>query len=103
MDWMNANLKPGTLVGIRDYGRASMFTNVRIQDIAGNIAPDAAEALDNGTLDAYLKDRGVEYLLIPSLEQRSDKLYQYLHSHLHLQLVKGAPVSPTQGLYKIMW
>lgn len=103
IDWMKANLPPGTLVGVRDYGRVSMFTDVLVQDLAGNIDPGAAEALDNGTLKEYLRERKVQYLLIPTLEQRSDKLYQYLHREMPMTLVPGAPRSPGQNLYKINW
>ncbi|MSR67339.1 phospholipid carrier-dependent glycosyltransferase [Candidatus Peribacteria bacterium] len=103
IDWMQDNLPAGTIVGVRDYGRASLFTDVRVQDLAGNIDPEAARTLNDGTLNEYLRSRSVEYLLIPSLELRQDKLYQYLHSKLRLELVKEAPKSPTQYLYKIIW
>lgn len=103
MDWMKANLPPGTAVGIRDYGRACLFTDLPVQDIAGNIDPAAAAALNDGTLGAFLKERNVNYLLIPDLETRKDKLYQYLHGNLTLRLVPGAPKSPTQNLYRIVW
>lgn len=103
IDWMRDHLPEGTIVGVRDYGRVSLFTNVRVQDLAGNIDPEAARTLNDGTMNEYLKSRNVEYLLIPSLEIRKDKLYQYLHKNLRLQLVKEAPKSPTQYLYKILW
>ncbi len=103
IDWMKANLPAGTIVGVRDYGRVSMFTDVLVQDLAGNIDPAAAQALNNGTLKEYLRSRNVEYLLIPTLEQRQDKLYQYLHSEMNMTLVPDAPRSPGQNLYKIIW
>lgn len=103
IDWMRDNLPEGTIVGVRDYGRVSLFTNIRVQDLAGNIDPEAARTLNNGTLKEYLKSLRVEYLYIPTLEMRQDKLYQYLHKNLRLQLVKNAPKSPTQHLYKILW
>ena len=103
IDWMRDNLPAGTVVGVRDYGRVCLFTDVTVQDIAGNIDPEAAYALNNGTLKDFLKQRNVQYLLIPSLEQRQDKLYRYLHSRMHLELVAEAPPSPTQLLYKIIW
>lgn len=103
LDWMNANLPSDTIVGIRDYGRAAVFGDVRVQDIAGNIDPEAAAALRNGTLDTYLKDKNVTYLLIPTVETRSDVLYRYLHEHLTLDLVKEAPQGPSANLYRIRW
>jgi len=103
IDWMRDNLPAGTLVGVRDYGRVCLFTSALVQDIAGNIDPAAAAALNEGALDKFLKDRNINYLLIPSLEMRSDKLYQYLHKNLRLEQVKEAPVSPTQILYQIIW
>lgn len=103
VDWMRDHLPAGTIVGVRDYGRVSLFTDVRVQDIAGNIDPEVVIALKDGTLDQYLKERHVEYLFIPSLELRQDALYQYLHTKMNLQLVKEAPKSPMQYLYKIIW
>ncbi len=103
IDWMRDNLPKGTVVGIRDYGRSSMFTEIAVQDLAGNIDPEAAHALKDGTLDEYLKQRNVEYLYIPSLEQRQDYLYQYLHKELRLEQVKEVQPSPFQTLYKIIW
>ncbi len=103
IDWIHANLPTGTILGVRDYGRVSLFTTVAIQDLAGNIDPAVSVALQNSTLDAYLKERHVEYLLIPTLEYRQDLLYQYLHSHLHLEPVAAAPKTEAATLYKIIW
>jgi hypothetical protein len=103
IDWMDENLPEGTVVGVRDYGRVTLFTDLAIQDISGNIYPQAIVTLNNGTLDEYLKSRGINYLLIPSLEMRQDKLYRYLHNEMTLERVPGAPDSPTQLLYKIVW
>ncbi len=102
IDWIRDNLPPDTIVGVRDYGRISMFGDVIIQDIAGNIDTHVPIALANGTLDEYLKERNVSYLYIPTLEMRSDVLYQYLHKNLRLEQVKEAPLSPSQILYKII-
>ena len=79
----------------------ALFTDVRVQDLAGNIDPLAASTLKDGTMEAFLKQRKVEYLMIPSLQERQDKLYQYLHSHMRLELVKEASMS--QNLYRIIW
>ena len=106
IDWIRENLPPDTIIGARDYGRVSLFTDVRIQDIAGNIDPLAAEALNNGTLAEYLKKNKVEYLYIPGLEQRPDKLYQYIYTKMakNLQLVKEASKYMEQPrLYKLVW
>lgn len=103
IDWMKANLPAGTIVGVRDYGRVSMFTDIVVQDLAGNIDIAAAQSLNNGTLDMFLKNRHVQYLNIPSLQERSDKLYQYLHTHLTLEQVKDSAGQPVRRLYKIMW
>ncbi len=91
-----------TVIGIRDYGRTALFSDMRIQDIAGNIDPAVVTALNNGTLDEYLKERNVQYLAIPSLDERQDKLYVYLHTHLHLQQVKDSSGQLVK-LYKIIW
>ena len=102
IDWMDENLPAGTVVGVRDYGRVTYFTDLTIQDISGNIYLDAITTLNDGTLDQYLASRGVEYLMIPSLEMRGDQLYQYLHNEMDLELVEEAPKSPTQYLYRIV-
>ena len=80
-----------------------LLGDLPVQDLAGNIDPQAPFALNNGTLDTFLKERNVNYLLIPDLATRQDKLYQYLHTHLKLELVKDAPKSPTQNLYRVQW
>lgn len=103
IDWMRDHLPAGTLVGVRDYGRVSMFTDVAIQDLAGNIDPAVAVALENGTLKDYLRERKVQYLFIPAPGQRPDPLYKELHSKLSLSLAPGAPKGPFQSLYKIRW
>lgn len=103
IDWMRDNLSSDTIVGVRDYGRVSMFTDVRIQDLAGNIDPQVVVALNDGTLKDYLKERNVQYLFIPTLEMRHDKLYQYLHGQMHLEPVAAAPKGPAQILYRIIW
>lgn len=103
IDWMRDNLPSDTIVGVRDYGRVSMFTDVRIQDLAGNIDPQVPVALKNGTLKDYLKARNVQYLFIPTLEMRNDLLYQYLHERMHLEPVAAAPKGSAQVLYKIIW
>lgn len=103
IDWMKTNLPKGTVVGVRDYGRVTLFdTNLIIEDISGNIYPEAVVAMDNGTLPQYLKSRNITYLMIPSLEDRQDQLYVALHSQLHLQEVPGAPTGPGEHLYKIL-
>ncbi len=103
IDWVRDNLPPNTVIGARDYGRISLFTEARIQDLAGNIDPQVAVALNNGTLKEYLKERKVQYLYIPPPGKRPDKLYEYLYAHLKLERVKEAPEAPTQSLYKIVW
>lgn len=103
IDWMDEHLPKGAVVGVRDYGRVTLFTDLTIQDISGNIYPQAVTTLNDGTLDQYLKSRGIEYLLLPTLEARGDRLYQYLYSHLKLEPVKDAPSTPRQNLYKVIW
>lgn len=106
IDWVKTNLPPGTIVGARDYGRISLFTDVRLQDIAGNIDPLANEALNNGTLAQYLKDKKVEYLFIPGIEQRPDKLYQYIYTKMAKNLVlqkEASKYMEMTRLYKLVW
>lgn len=103
IDWIRDNIPAGTVVGVRDYGRISLFTSIAVQDLAGNIDPMSPATLAAGTLDEYLKTRNVQYLFIPSLSQRDDLLYQFLHKNLDLEIVKAAPPSPFQTLYKINW
>ncbi|HVW66384.1 MAG TPA: phospholipid carrier-dependent glycosyltransferase [Candidatus Peribacteraceae bacterium] len=105
IDWMHDHLPQDTIVGVRDHGRVAYFSDLPIQDLAGDIDPAVAEHVKDGTLAAYLKSRNVQYLLIPDLSQRQDSVYQEIYKTMHLQQVPDAPVAPSQNtrLYKILW
>lgn len=103
--WPQEHLPAGTVVGVRDHGRFALFTDLPVQDLAGNIDPMMPLKVKEGdkAVYDYLKSKNVQYLFIPSLEQRSDNLYTVLHRALKLQLVQGAPSTYNQNLYRIIW
>ncbi len=102
LDWIRENIPEGTLVGVRDHGRFSMFTNLPTQDLAGNMDATAALKVRDGSLPQYLKDRGVQYLYIPTPETRNDPVYQEVRK-LKLTKVEGQPENRERTLYKIDW
>jgi hypothetical protein len=106
-DWIKENIPPGTIVGVRDYGRFTIFTELPVQDLAGNIDPAMTNFTKNNDgegMKEYLRSRNVQYLYIPSLDVRADQVYQLLHAHLPLEMVvmEEFPDSPTK-LYRINW
>ena len=103
IDWIREHLPAGTLVGVRDHGRFSMFTDLPTQDLAGNMDPIVPLKVRDGSLKEYLKDRGVAYLYIPTLEQRKDPIYRELHGKLILTKVPGQPENRERTLFKIEW
>ncbi len=103
IDWVNANLPKGAVIGVRDHGRFALFTDRPVQDLAGNIDPTVPLLIRKGGIKEYLKMRNVAYVLIPTLEVRKDMVYQVLHRDLKLEPVVGAPVFRGTTLYKIIW
>ncbi len=105
-EWTNAHIPKGSVIGVRDNGRFALFTGLPVQDLSGVIDPTVSRKLREGgaALSAYLRQGHVEYLWIPSLDQREDPLYQELHQYLTLEPVPGAPTSIWQeNLYHIHW
>lgn len=103
IDWVEQHTDHDAIIGVRDHGRAALFGNRPVQDLAGNIDPAVRTHLQNGTLDSYLHERGVSYLLIPSLEFRPEALYEYIYSHLPLVQPDGAPSTEKQRIWRIDW
>lgn len=105
-DWMKENLPPNTVIGVRDHGRPALFTELPIQDLAGNIDPNVPAIIKGENPDAhlrrYFRERNVQYLHIPSLDQRSDALYQVIYRALPLTVVEEAPPTSVR-LYRINW
>jgi hypothetical protein len=63
-DWINQNLVPGTGLAVKDHGRISYFTNVRVVDLAGIIDPSMITHVKEGTMNYYLQKNNVEYILM---------------------------------------
>lgn len=103
IDWVKANLPEGTVIGVRDHGRFSLFSDRPVQDLAGNIDPTVPRLARTTGLADYLKSQKVQYLLIPSLDVRQDLIYRVLFRDLKLQIVKAAPSYRGTSLYKIIW
>lgn len=105
-DWTKQHIPKGSIVGVRDNGQFALFTDLPVQDLSGVIDPTVAKDVRAGgsALAEYLKQKHVDYLWIPSPEERQDTLYQLLRDHLRLQLVPGAPASVYEShLYRIHW
>ena len=103
IDWIAEHLPEDALIGVRDHGRMALFSGRPIQDLAGNIDINAPGHVKNGTLAEYLRERGVDYLFIPTLEQRSDAVYQEIYDTMNLKPVEGAPKDRAATLYEIVW
>jgi hypothetical protein len=106
MDWMREHLPAGSIVGVRDHGRIALFTELPIQDIAGNIDPTVPAILnkpDAGVnLLKYFHDRHVSHLLLLNKGTRDDKIYQVIYESFPLEaLSNGASSGST--LYRIAW
>lgn len=103
--WPQEHLPAGSVVGVRDHGRFALFTDLPVQDLAGNIDPMMPLKVKEGdkAVREYLKSKNVDYLFIPSLEQRTDNLYTVLHRALILERVQDAPSTYNQNLYRIIW
>lgn len=103
LDWVRDHLPPGTRVGVRDHGRFALFTDLPVQDLAGNVDPIVTAKIRDGTLPQFLKERSIEYLFIPSLEERQDALYRLIYAKIPLIPVKEAPSDRSARLYRIDW
>jgi hypothetical protein len=104
--WTKDHLPAGSVVGVRDNGRFALFTGLPVQDLSGVIDPVIAQKVKQGgpALAAYLHQKNVSYLWIPSPDERADLLYRLLRNSLHLDLVAGAPPSVwNEHLYHIRW
>lgn len=103
VDWMRDNLPAGTVVGVRDHGRVALFSDLPIQDLAGNIDPAIPLHVKDGTLRQYLRAQNVSYMLLPDPNYRKDLLYQVIFRDFTLEPVEAVPPGEDGGLYKINW
>ena len=65
IDWINTHLPARTAIAVKDFGRLSYFTDVRVVELAGIIDPELISHLQEGTIADYMNDRGVEYVIGP--------------------------------------
>lgn len=103
IDWVTKNLPKDSVIGVRDHGRFALFTDRPTQDLAGNIDPRIPLLARTSGLKEYLKNVGLDYVLIPSLETRKDLIYQVLFKDLKLEKVVDAPGYRDTYLYKVIW
>lgn len=103
IDWVAANLPKDTVIGVRDHGRFALFSDRPTQDLAGNIDPEVPLLARTSGLKEHLKNVGLDYVLIPSLQTRKDLIYQVLFRDLKLEKVQGAPGYRDTYLYKVIW
>ena len=106
MDWEREHLPAGSILGIRDHGRTALFTELPIQDIAGNIDPNVPAILKKPDaaqkLLAYFHDRHVSHLMLLNKGTRNDRIYQVIYDSFPLEaLPEGSSTGVT--LYRIAW
>lgn len=106
MDWMRENLPKGSIVGVRDHGRMALFSELPIQDIAGNIDPNVPAILHQPdaakNLLAYFHERNVTHLLLLKKGVRNDKIYQVVYKSFPLEEIPAGSDSGAT-LYRIAW
>ena len=106
MDWEREHLPAGSILGIRDHGRTALFTELPIQDIAGNIDPNVPAILKKPNaaqkLLAYFHDRHVSHLMLVNKGTRNDRIYQVIYDSFPLEAIpEGSSTGVT--LYRIAW
>lgn len=104
IDWVKENVPEDATIALRDHGRMAFFTDRRIQDLAGILDGEVLSHKDNGTLGAYLAERGVTYSFLPDPSPGGTTIYQQMHESLRLQRVLGAPNQEITGYkpYKVL-
>jgi hypothetical protein len=101
--WIRDNLPKGTVVGIRDHGRTAYFTDLPIQDLAGNIDPKVPAQIAAGTFIPYMQSLNVQYLVLPPPNTRPDPVYKVIFSDMVLDTIPTFLPDANGGLYKINW
>ncbi len=106
INWIKNNLPAGSILGVRDHGRMALFTELPIQDIAGNIDPNVPAILKKPNaaeeLLAYFRKRNLTHLLLLNKGLRNDRIYQVLYESFPLEEIPGVS-SPGTTLYRIAW
>lgn len=64
-EWLAENLPPGTRVASFDIGAITYFSGLNIVDLGGLIDPTFVPHLYAGTTASYLKEKNIEYLVLP--------------------------------------
>lgn len=104
IDWVKDNVPDDATIALRDHGRMAFFTDRKIQDLAGILDGDVLVHRDDGTLGAYLLERGAAYVFLPDPVPGNVSIYQKVHDALRLQRIVGAPNQEITGYkpYKVL-
>lgn len=104
IDWVQTHLPENTVIGVRDHGRFSLFTDRPVLDLAGILDPMVVRQWKAGNIGKYVRERDVSYFVLPPPQTKGTNIYQSLHNSLTLSEVKECPafdMSGTFRLYKI--
>lgn len=64
VDWLNANLPPGTGLAAQHHGVIAYFTDVRVVDLTGIIKPDVLTHLEQGNIKGFLEQEQAAYVIL---------------------------------------
>ncbi len=106
VEWVKAHLPKASILGVRDHGRIALFSELPIQDLAGNIDPNVPKMIkkpNGGTLlREYFKTRHVTHLFLIPPTVRNDFIYQVIYKAFTLKKIPEASTD-TAVLYQIVW
>lgn len=104
IDYVRKFVPKDAVIAARDHGRLSYFTDHPVQDLAGILDPAVIAHRDDGTLGAYLKERGVRYAFLPDPRPGAKDIYQAVHESLTVLQVPDAPAQDQTGfrLYQVV-
>jgi hypothetical protein len=61
--WINANTPPEAIIGMFQSGITGFYLERRFYGLDGKINLDALRAMQSKTIDRYVKEKGIDYLM----------------------------------------
>lgn len=101
IDWVKEHLPENAVVGMRDHGRFSYFTDHPVLDLAGILDPAVVQEWKKGNIGKYSGERSVSYFVLPPQTKGINNIYQSLHNSLHLSEVRDCPALDMSGTFKL--
>jgi hypothetical protein len=96
--WIKANCRPQTRMAVFDIGAIGYFANVDMVDLGGLVDRNYLPYLVSGRVPDYLRERGVEYVILPHTgsETHFGDLLHLLHNPaLRLVPIHTVAADPT--------